>query len=67
MTTAIPAVDPTDLERIYELYRAHPGHAIGLKVWVNTCTPGADFEELSADERNCFACLPSRQKRSKTG
>src|SRR5215469_12594626 len=48
MTTAIPVVDPEDLEKAYELVRTTPlDRAIGRRAFEATCKPGIDLEPLS--------------------
>jgi hypothetical protein len=44
MVTAIPVVDPVDLERMWAISRNNLGKSIGLAVYQKICKPGADFQ-----------------------
>lgn len=44
--TAIPVVDPEDLQRVYELFAKYPNHGIGARLLTRHCKPGEDVQVL---------------------
>jgi hypothetical protein len=45
--TSIPTVDPSDLERAYEVRRTTPtDHAISIDIFSQVCKPNADLEAV---------------------
>jgi hypothetical protein len=60
---AVPAVDPEDLEKAYELVRTTPpDHAIGDAVFTATCKPGVDLEPIGRRLRFLYWLAQSPNK-----